>query len=566
MKNKTKNEKNKCNLLSKSNIIILVILGLFTIFRVLLALNIPLSILGNQVYDDRLLFQYSLNIGNLHWLGAYNSLTLIKGVTYSVMVIGFNKLLIPYSLGMSILNILSITLLCLALRKHFNKYYLCILYLLLLFSPVNFTTLISQRTYRNAILPAGTILIFASFIGMYLRKNESIKKLTLWSIISSISMIFFWFIKEDSIWILPFTMVLTILTIIYFIINKRKKIILSTFIILLPFICTYAWGHLIKLANYKTYGVYVENDKTGGSFAKMMSIFFKIKDTKTNDRDVWMTKRMLNTAYENSKTFAQLKDYMDTSMAWTRDDGEVNGDLIMWKIRLAMTNNGFYDDAKKADKFCSDVVEELQDAIDKGKIKLDNKIHISAGMKGMDGKDISKGISTTNTWIYDLSKYEGTGLTDYPSSLGDGGMEEFKAFSTLFNSNVANPKESSMTYYGRYIDRANSIVDIYKKLSFPTNILAVISYIVITIKLIYDLFKKKYDNLDTWLIITGVFLSAYLVTLEVALFLDYLGKGVNGFREFYCASTFPLLQIFKYLAIFMAIKLLIETYKEKQKK
>ena len=61
MKNKTKKEKSTCNLLSKSNIIIAVILGLFTIFRVLLALNIPISILGDQVYDDRLLFQYSLN-------------------------------------------------------------------------------------------------------------------------------------------------------------------------------------------------------------------------------------------------------------------------------------------------------------------------------------------------------------------------------------------------------------------------------------------------------------------------------------------------------------------------
>ena len=83
---------------SKSNIILLIILGIFTLYRIFLAGKIPLYAQGGADLDDYLLVKYATKMINFKWLGAFNSLTLVKGTSFSLFLMIGYYLNIPYSI------------------------------------------------------------------------------------------------------------------------------------------------------------------------------------------------------------------------------------------------------------------------------------------------------------------------------------------------------------------------------------------------------------------------------------------------------------------------------------
>ena len=87
-------------------------------------------------------------------------------------------------------------------------------------------------------------------------------------------------------------------------------------------------------------------------FGRMMSNLFRIEDeTKNENSPVWITKNMLQKAYDVSPAFSKLKSSMETSSAWTNAEGESEGDLIVWKIRDVMKIQNYYETASKAQEF-----------------------------------------------------------------------------------------------------------------------------------------------------------------------------------------------------------------------
>ena len=111
---------------------------------------------------------------------------------------------------------------------------------------------------------------------------------------------------------------------------------------------------------------------------------------------------------------------------------------------------------------------------------------------------------------------------------------------------------------------SNLIVDGFKKASFIINILAIIGYLLYTIKMVTELISKKFEKLDIWFSITGIILSALVACLELVLFLDYLpDKLISRYRAFFAAGIFPLIQLFKYVSIYMLIMIIVNFVKAK---
>ena len=558
--------------------IIVTILALATVFRVLLALNTPINIWPEQVYDDNLMQEYALNIRGGNWLGEYNQLTLTKGITFSVFMAVCNFLLIPYNLGLVLLWILAVFVVCQAFKPKFGVKSRALLYILLLFAPCMFTTLISQRLYRNALLPAGTLLIFGSFIGLYLRRNKNIKTLIPWSISAAVSLASYWFIKEDSIWVLPFIVVISILCLIFwvrkwFILRKLKKeakeLLWPKFLLLFaPYIFLIVVSVAYSFINYQSYGVFTTSDKSSGNFAKMIKSMMIIDDPNRQGTDVWITKNMFEKIYDNSPTFENLKEEVSEIKSWTNDSGESLGDLVIWKIRLAMSNKGYYKDAKQADDFSKKVADELSDAFNDGRLTKDSKIHISAQMRGMDFEDIINGLGKQAEWFWLLSVYDDTGINNYRSS---GDAARLRQIGNFTNS-LYVPAESEYRDI-KAINYSNGIVKIYQKLSMVVNILSGISLVIALIILVRRIIQKDYKDFDLVAAWLGIALSVLLLLMEVSLFLGYLDdEAINTFRNFYCASATPLLQLLKYIPIlfvtkegwsYLSIKKMLKTGKNK---
>ena len=103
-----------------------------------------------------------------------------------------------------------------------NPYGQAILYLLLLFSPISLTLLVTQRLYRMAIVPGMVLVVFSSMIGLTLRKKLPLKKQLPWAFLTGLTLAFFWQIREDSVWILPFIAVMTVWNVGYVILVLHK--------------------------------------------------------------------------------------------------------------------------------------------------------------------------------------------------------------------------------------------------------------------------------------------------------------------------------------------------------
>ena len=139
-----------------------IIILFFTALRILAGLRIPYMILADQRYDDRMLFENAYDLLSGVWLGSYDAYALAKGIGYPMFLVLAKKLCLPYSVLLALLQAVGAWLFVRALSVRWkNPYGQTLLYLLLLFSPISLTQLVTQRLYRMAIVP-GMVLVVSS--------------------------------------------------------------------------------------------------------------------------------------------------------------------------------------------------------------------------------------------------------------------------------------------------------------------------------------------------------------------------------------------------------------------
>ena len=327
-----------------------------TIVRLVLGLIVPVGLLTTQAHDDALLFQYADNLLSFNWLGDYNSKTLVKGVSYSLFLALCNWLHLPYTLGLGFMNVGSALLMVVALKKRFqNKIALGCIYLLLLYAPFTYSSLVGLRAYRMAIVPFAVLILFGCLVGLYLRKEERPKSLLPWSIGAGISMGFFWFIREDSIWILPFVAVVLLIMAICVIKEKAgigtkvKKLILTV----VPVLFLVASILVVCCMNFVYYGVFTTNDRSSGAFGKMMGYLYSIEDEDASAEE-WVSHAVLESAMDVSPTLASIEPEIETYYAAWSGGNPIKGDIVAWALRDAAEAAGYYQNAVETEAFfCS---------------------------------------------------------------------------------------------------------------------------------------------------------------------------------------------------------------------
>lgn len=192
----------------------------------------------------------------------------------------------------------------------------------------------------------------------------------------SVAFPFFWFIREDSIWLLPFTVVALGISFVQILLGQDfsfkevKKLkndsffsrngMAETFIVLLPivgFSIVYQW---IEYKNETTYGIATINDRSSGEFGRLMKQLIRIDDeTNLNkeNSEIWVSHAALNKALAASPTFHTVSTRIDelyTTHAWTQGGKvkELPGDIIFWALRDVVSESGYYqNNAKETNDF-----------------------------------------------------------------------------------------------------------------------------------------------------------------------------------------------------------------------
>lgn len=369
--------------------------------KVALCMNMPICIHASATYDDVWAVRAADFIAQGQWLGPYDDVTLIKNVGFPLWLALCIKMGVGYLWPTTMLYALAALLFTVALRPLLHKNWLfLVVFVVILFCPVSFATDTFQRIYRNSITAAQVLLVFAGYLGMYLRMKRDVLegepadewmflRTMPWALLSAVSLAWFWISREDSIWVTPFIVVATLVMLVVAL--RRFGGVLLRFglcvLIVLPIAVTEETVRDISQINEQHYGVAVTSEINSGNFARLIKDLYSIRPSSlpANQR-VACPHESLELAYEASPILASVKEQVeDRFYNWgdTVDnnpgDGEVNGGEFFWVIRLAAADAGVYSEeraaeinmtqAQYADRWYKLVANQLEDAFDSGQLQ-----------------------------------------------------------------------------------------------------------------------------------------------------------------------------------------------------
>ncbi len=542
-------------------IFVIFALVILTFYRICLAFKIPLYAQAGADLDDFMMVKYAIKLIDFKWLGAFDYLVLAKSCSFSLFLAISYWLNIPYSIMLISVYIIAIIILLFAINKIINNKVFCtISYVILLYTPVMFHIENFQKIYRGGTIISFAILVVASFIGLYASRNEKLKKLCFWSILGSLSLGFFWFIKEDSIWILPFVLGAITLSIVWLLINKKNITNIKTRILLLIFpICFLILINIgYKSINYFIYGEYTVTDRSGTYYKEVLNDLLKIKNSRKEN--VWITKKTVYDAMEVSPTFKTIKPQIDEMYknSWALIDGEVRGDIIFWTLRIAFFEAGIYDNGgSQVNEFYKKIDKELDNAFENKKLKEENAFYLSKASKGITKQDLNYFKKESWNLLKVLITFSENEIS---YNEANGNFDDIIVMQQVTNSHFAWPntgntitnlkmKERDLNY----INKANKIVNIYQKLGLIIFFISILGMILLFIKTIINLFKKKYDNLSISLISLGLIITCIVLFVGVEWFVSWFGFTKYRYMYNYCCGIIVLIQFIELIGVYSLI-------------
>lgn len=555
----------------------------FTIVRLLLYWRAPYYFINFLTYDDMLLLNYVPEILKGNWLGTYTPNTLAKGISYPLFIVWGNKLHLPYGIFFGIFQIAAAGAITNALKGVTkNKYVLLVIYLFFLYSPITFMNEYSTRLYRNGIVIPAVLIIFASIIALYFRREAAVKRLLPWHLALALMLPFYWYIREDSIWILPFFIAATAITIYRLIFkkglldflrykgssNKKGQLLTKIILLCLPLATLFTTNQMIKKINQDHYGVAVVNDRTEGPFAATMTQLIRLDDgTNINQKasEIWISKKAFKKAMTVSPTLNSAKkdiNWLYNKSGWAPQGQEIAGDIVFWAVRTAMEHGGYYDNAKKADVFWQKVTDELATAYKTGKISEKKEIYLTSTGDGKTLADIPKVLSFMKTGIIRTTIYREYRADDSGIVATD---QQIKSFSRilrlpLMNQYLNQVAGQSHTFVMKV---GNWIIKIYQLTSPVVLLLMVVGCFVLLLGFFFS--KNKLVYFDRGIIGLGLLLTYGVFMFGIAWFCSWSTAQVALMR-IYTGAGVPILQIVDVIAIVSLGQLITAKYKNRQKK
>ncbi|WP_270218163.1 glucosyltransferase [Enterococcus lactis] len=555
----------------KHTYFILGIAVLFTIIRLYLYSKAIYGTDMSATYDDQLLIHYAQNILDGKWLGEYTTTTLSKGISYSLFLVLAHKLHLSYAVLFGMFSILASILVALAFKPIVkNKYLLLSIYFYFLFSPINFTHEYSTRTYRNALVIPAVEIIIACLLAIYYRKYSSRRKLLPWFLGLAVSFPFFWFIREDSIWLLPFTVVALGISFVQillgqdfsfeeakklkerpFLLSKQEWLKLSLFLLpLVGFSIVYQW---IEYKNETTYGIATINDRSSGEFGRLMKQLIRIDDeTNLNkeNSEIWVSHAALNKALDASPTFHTVSTRIDelyTTHAWTQGGKvkELPGDIIFWALRDVVSESGYYqNNAKETNDFWKKVNQELEEAYQKGTIKKKKEFYLMGSGDGKTMNDLPIVFAFLKSGYAYAWRYK-----DFHQggNYSFGTQEQVEQAQELLNlplmdnwidSSDPRTPDFQLTKTAKV---ANVMIKIYQVLAIPVLIASIAGILLMILGTVFAKADRVYYS-SSLIVVIGLILTQLVFLFGVSWFCSYAPEKKDYFLSVYTGAGVPLTQ------------------------
>ena len=497
---------------------LLIILILLLAIKIIIVQVQPLNAKYTMQYDDQLMIEMSENILAGNWLGEYNSKTLIKGVFTPLFISFMNISNIPFLIGKEFFyGIACIIITIILKRKIKSKIALIMVYIVLLFNPVEYSSELS-RAYRDGIYMSLIIYMLAFSFGVFLSRKEKIRKQIKYFIGLGFSVTAVYLCREENIWIYPFIIFMIGVTCISIIIdknlkNKIKRIALYMIPIMIFLVCI----NTICIINYQYYGVYTLNQYWGEPFKEAYGALIRVIPEEEKAR-VPVTNETLQRLYQYSPKLAELQEFFDGPEAerWRacgeRIEGEINGGYFHWALMEAVESRGYYKDAKAADEYYLNLAEEINKLCDQGIVKGRNQKIINNSCY-FDANDILETITKMpETIMYQYELEEVEMIVSNPGSVV--GLENEEEQIEKMEK-ITNHKIETVTHYvGKWnnfrikiIDSIKNIYAFFNKYLFYISIFLFLIFVLTNIKNL----KGNYENLIILIALISLYVSRIFI-------------------------------------------------------
>lgn len=550
----------------KNVLIISFFIIILSIIRYLLAYNFPIIPLIGAGEDDALMVNWAYALKDNAWLGPYGYNTLMKGPAFPIILAILYKLNIRYLSFTTIFYIISCILLIISIKDLFkNKYWLLIIFPIILFNPIMYSSEVFQRVYRNSLIPSFAILIPACYFGIYLNRDKNIIKTILWTIIGSISLCLFYYTREDSMWIMPFIIFMSFIILVSLGIKTAKgnesKVsnVLKIVLIIMPIVCLYCFGEKIALTNESYYGVKTKNVLSDSYFTDALHAMYEVRSVDLID-GVTITQEKAGRMAAESPTLNRIYPYLIETIGGygTLDrnptDGECEDGWIIWAIRQAVNKSGIIgnNNLKLEQIIYKDIAEELNHAMDIG--HLERQFTFPSPLLSPPRKSyIPKTIEAFFKSVIYIATFKDIDIRN--DDIVEKNIDSYDSVhkfeiitheralyyeGTTDGDKEANQLKDQEEYIKSLESKKNILtvtIKIYSILGIILLILGMISYIILTVKFIKGLIKKDYFYNDKWYISSG--LLGALLTLLSGIAYNEVATAYS-IRVLYLCGTYPL--------------------------
>lgn len=562
----------------KKDVLFIIALFVISLYRLKLLKESSWELILSTGYDDIMQMKNAVTMTAGDWLGgSYFYTSMAKNVGYPLFLAIGQWLNISYGFLYGAVIIFASLIFVKAISPIFSsRKLLLLIYVIILFAPINHEAF--YRIYRNALVPWFFLLVLSCMIALFIRHKEKVSKQIPWSIGAMASIMYFWILREDSIWIFPFVFTASIMIIIVnlpLVWRQRREFIHKTLLALLPLSGIIAVSIIISAINYSHYGIWAMNDRTQTYAPKAMSLIYRIDDGRTKDKDVWASRESMRLAINESPTLRKIGDRVLASYnLWAGgEELDLKGDISQWSLRFAVEEEGYYHgNARKTNTFYKKVYEELTEAFRSGKLHKKSGIYLSSQTGAFHISDFLQSTYMALALSRKISNYCNTQVSDGYLTYQDFSETDLTFFENILNTDLPrtsnqltnldvnkkyNDYDLNLTTFNNISQKNNEyILSNRKKAQKKENLIATIyqifSYICLPLSflgyyfLILDIVKQRnlQQSMTLFLIMTGAALSAFLNIFLVCLFSRWITTDLNSIiYGFYASAAYLLYTI-----------------------
>ena len=562
----------------KKDVLFIIALFVISLYRLKLLKESSWELILSTGYDDIMQMKNAVTMTAGDWLGgSYFYTSMAKNVGYPLFLAIGQWLNISYGFLYGAVIIFASLIFVKAISPIFSsRKLLLLIYVIILFAPINHEAF--YRIYRNALVPWFFLLVLSCMIALFIRHKEKVSKQIPWSIGAMASIMYFWILREDSIWIFPFVFTASIMIIIVnlpLVWRQRREFIHKTLLALLPLSGIIAVSIIISAINYSHYGIWAMNDRTQTYAPKAMSLIYRIDDGRTKDKDVWASRESMRLAINESPTLRKIGDRVLASYnLWAGgEELELKGDISQWSLRFAVEEEGYYHgNARKTNTFYKKVYEELTEAFRSGKLHKKPGIYLSSQTGAFHISDFLQSTYMALALSRKISNYCNTQVSGGYLRYQDFSETDLTFFENILNTDLPrtsnqltnldvnkkyNDYDLNLTTFNNISQKNNEyILSNRKKAQKKENLIATIyqifSYICLPLSflgyyfLILDIVKQRnlQQSMTLFLIMTGAALSAFLNIFLVCLFSRWITTDLNSIiYGFYASAAYLLYTI-----------------------